>query len=239
MENTIYLGLSRQMLLRTQMDIVSNNIANMNTHGFRAQNMLVDEHVVNRKGDFDKLTFAYDYGQYKTTSPGSMEQTGNQLNVAVQGPGFMSVQMANGEIGYTRDGNFQRAADGTLITSAGLPVMGQGGPIVIPPNATEVSIDERGMMSDQNGVFGQLALVEFANLQDMEPVGKNLYVTDQAPNEPARTQAAQGFLEGSNVTPVLEMTKMIEILRDYQSTQKILDSEHERLKTAIQKLGQA
>src|SRR5690606_8260318 len=110
---------------------------------------------------FDKLTFAYDYGQYKTTSPGSMEQTGNQLNVALQGPGFMNVQMANGEVGYTRDGNFQRAADGTLLTSAGLPVLGQGGPIVIPPNATEISIDERGMMSDQNGVFAQLALSEF------------------------------------------------------------------------------
>lgn len=239
MENSIYLGLSRQTVLRNHLDIVSNNIANMNTSGFRAQNMLIDEYINKERGDFDPMTFAYDYGQYKTTTPGSMTQTGNELNVALNGPGFMSVQMANGEIGYTRDGNFQKGPAGALLTSGGLPVMGQGGPITIPDNATEINIDEKGVISDQNGSFAQLGIFEFANLQDMQAQGNNTYTTTQAPQEPIKTVAAQGFIEGSNVVPVVEITKMIEILRDYQGTQKILETEHDRLRSAIQKLSQA
>lgn len=238
MENSIYLGLSRQLVLRSNMEIVANNIANMNTSGFRAQNMLVDEYVEKQKGDFDPLSFAYDYGQYKTTSPGAMQQTGNQLNVALNGPGFIGVQMANGQTGYTRDGNFQKSADGILLTSAGLQVMGQGGAITIPAEATEIIIDEKGMVSDQNGPFAQLNIVEFENLQDMKPQGNNLYTTDAPVREPTKTTAWQGFLEGSNVVPVVEITKMIEILRDFQGTQKILETENDRLRSAIQKLSQ-
>lgn len=238
MENSIYLGLSRQMVLRSNMEIVSNNIANMNTSGFRAQNMVVDEYVSKQKGDFDPLSFAYDYGQYKITSPGSMQQTGNQLNVALNGSGFMSVQLPDGSVGYTRDGNFQRAADGTLMTSGGLPVLGQGGKITLPDQATEITIDEKGMISDQSGAFAQLKIVEFGNLQELKPNGNNTYITD-APELPAlKTTAWQGFLEGSNVVPVVEITKMIEILRDFQGTQKILETEHDRLRSAIQKLSQ-
>lgn len=238
MENSIYLGLSRQMVLKSNMEIVSNNIANMNTSGFRAQNMLVDEFVSKVKGNSNPLSFAYDYGQYKTTSPGSMQQTGNQLNVALNGPGFMSVQMANGQTGYTRDGNFQKSADGTLLTSAGLPVIGQGGPIKIPADSTEIAIDEKGIISNQSGAFSQLKIVEFDNLQDMRPEGNNLYSTTAPVKEPSKTSAWQGFIEGSNVVPVVEITKMIEILRDFQGTQKILETEHDRLRSAIQKLSQ-
>lgn len=238
MENSIYLGLSRQMVLKSNMEIVANNIANMNTSGFRAQNMLVDEYVSKEKGNIDPLSFAYDYGQYKTTSPGSMQQTGNQLNVALNGPGFMAAQLPNGQTGYTRDGNFQKGSDGTLLTIAGLPVIGQGGPIKIPADSTEIAIDGKGVISNQNGAFSQLKIVEFDNLQDMQPQGNNLYTTTAPVKEPTKTMAWQGFLEGSNVVPVVEITKMIEILRDFQGTQKILETEHDRLRSAIQKLSQ-
>jgi flagellar basal-body rod protein FlgF len=239
MENSIYLGLSRQMTLRTNMDIVANNIANMNTNGFRAQNVLFEEYISDPRYGDDPLSFAYDYGEYQNTDAGSQEQTGNPMDVALSGPGFMGVQMANGQIGYTRDGNFQMRADGALLTSGGDQVMGQGGPITIPAGSSEVVIDERGIISNQNGQIGQLQVVEFANVQTLKPVGNNLYTTTSPTIAATNTSVQQGYLEGANVKPVVEMTRMIEILRDFQSVQKLMETEHDRLRSAVQKLTQS
>ena len=224
------------MVLQTNMDVIANNIANMNTSGFRGQNPVFEEYLSDPRYGDDELSFVYDYGQYQMTSPGSMKQTENPLNVALEGPGFMGVLMPSGETGYTRDGDFQKGADGTLVNSSGWPVMGQGGPITISSSSTEVSIDERGFISDQNGIIGQLQIVEFDNVQELEARGNNLYTTDGASKTASQTTAKQGFLEGSNVNSVVEMTRMIEILRDFQTTQKLLDSEHDRLRSAVQKL---
>ncbi len=236
MENSIYLGLARQVVLRNNMDIVSNNIANMNTTGFRAQNILFEEYISDPARNDDPLSFVYDYGDYQITSPGSQSQTGNPLNVALSGPGFMSVQLPNGQTAYTRDGNFQMLADGTLANSAGNPLLGAGGPIAIPAGSTEIVIDRNGIVMNQNGQLGQLQVVEFENVQELKPMGNNLYTSEGASNPAARTKVEQGFLEGSNVNPIVEMTRMIEILREYQSTQRILDTENERLLSAVQKL---
>ncbi len=239
MENSIYLALSKQMVLRTNMDVVSNNIANMNTSGFRGQNPVFEEFLSDPRGSDDALSFVYDYGQYQMTDPGSFEQTGNPLHVALNGDGYMSVEMPGGQVGYTRDGNFQKRSDGTLVTSAGYAVIGQGGPITIPNDATEIRIDQKGIISDQNGPVGQLGIVEFENVQDLEAVGNNLYTTQGATRPSENTTVEQGFIEGSNVKPVVEMTNMIKILREFQSTQNVLKTEHERLRSAIQKLTQA
>lgn len=236
MENSIYLALSRQMVLSTNMDIVANNIANLGTHGFRGQNPVFEEYLSDPRDGDDPLSFVYDYGQYETTTPGSFEQTGNPFHVALNGPGFVGIQAPGGVTAYTRDGNFQKTQDGTLVTSAGFPVIGDGGPIVIPDSATSISIDEKGVVSSQDGAIAQLMVVEFDNTQDLEAMGNNLYRTD-SPSRPAEnTIVANGYLEGSNVQPVVEMTRMVEILRSFQSTQRLLDGEHERLRSAIQVL---
>lgn len=236
MENSIYLALARQSVLRTNMDIVSNNIANMSTHGFRGQNVLFEEYISDPARNEDPLSFVYDYGEYQATSPGSFEQTGNPLNVALSGPGFMAVQSPGGQTAYTRDGNFQMLPDGTLANSAGNPILGAGGPIAIPAGSTEIVIDKNGIVLNQNGQIGQIQIVEFENIQTLKPMGNNMYSTDAPPQPATRTTAEQGFLEGSNVNPIVEMTRMIEILRDFQSTQRLLDTENERLLTAVQKL---
>ncbi len=236
MENSIYLGLSRQVVLKTNMDIVANNIANMNTTGFREQTPLFEEFLSDPRYNDDELSFVQTYGQYQNTTPGALESTENPFHVALKGKGFMGVQMPGGETGYTRDGNFQKSGDGTLVNSAGFPVMGQGGPIVVPNNSTEISIDEKGIMSDQNGSFAQLQIVEFDNVQELEAVGNNLFKSTGASRPAQETVAVQGFLERSNVNSVVEMTNMIEILREFQSTQKLLETEHERLRSAVQKL---
>ena len=243
MENTIYLALSRQVALRTNMDMIANNIANANTPGYRAQNLLFEEFIADPRGDFndrgaeDELSFVYNRGQYQSTEAGSLSFTENPLDVALEGPGFFGVQSNDGEILYTRAGQFQLDAQGTLVTPDGAPVASQGGgSIVIPPDSTEIKIDQRGFVSNQDGQLGQLMVVEFENIQALEPTGSNLYRSPQEGQPSEGTTVAQGMLEGSNVTPVIEMTRMIETLRSYQSTQRLLTNENERLRGAIQAL---
>lgn len=239
MENSIYIGLSRQTVLQRNMDIIANNVANMNTTGFRGQNLVFEEYLSDPRFGDDPLSFVVDNRQYQNTDYGAFKQTENPFNVALNGPGFIAVQMPNGGTGYTRDGDFSMRPDGTLVNASNDPILGLGGPITIPANATEISIDERGMVSTQDGTIGQIQVAEFANVQDLEPRGNNLYVTNQPVQQPDNTIVRQGFLEGSNVKPVLEMTRMIEVLRDFQSTQRLLESEHERMRGAIQKLTEA
>lgn len=237
MENTIYLGLSRQMTLQTNMEIIANNVANMNTPGFRAQNLLFDEYISDPRGADDPLSFVLDQGHYELTEPGSVATTGNPLDIALEGPGFIGIQGPGGETAYTRDGRFQLDPGGALITATGFPVAGQGGgPINIPQGSTEIKIDERGFVSNQDGVVGQIMLVEFENIQSLEAMGNNLYKTDAGTQNAENTTVRQGYLENSNVKPVVEMTRMIDTLRSYQSVQQILQTENDRLRTAIEQL---
>jgi flagellar basal-body rod protein FlgF len=235
-ENSIYLGLSRQVALRSNMDAIANNIANVNTAGYRQQNMLFQEYINKERGDFDPMSFVNNSGQYSSTEAGSMSATGNPLDIALAGPGFIGVQSPNG-LRYTRAGNLQMDATGQLLTSAGDPVADAGGAaIVLPADSSEIKIDENGFVSNQNGQVGQIMVAEFADTRLMKPVGNTLYETTQAPLPPEKTRVKQGILEGSNVKSVLEMTNMIETLRSYQSVQNILQGENDRLRGMIQKL---
>lgn len=237
MENSIYLGLSKQMVLSTNMNIIANNVANVNTPGYRAQNLVFDEFISDPRGSDDPLSFVVDKKQYQNTKPGSFSFTGNPLDMALQGPGFIGIQAPGGTLGYTRAGNFQKAADGTLVTAAGYPVADKGGSsISIPEDSTDISIDEKGVVSNQDGEIGQIMIAEFENLQTLDPMGSNLYTTKAPPLPADNTRVKQGQIEGSNVEPVIEMTRMIDTLRSYQSVQHLLQSENERLRTAIQRL---
>jgi len=236
-ENSIYIGLSKQVVLRDNMDTIANNIANMSTPGYRAQNMLFEEYIDKERGDYDPMSFVQNRGQYMSTEPGSLAQTGNPLDVALVGPGFFGVQGPNGKVAYTRAGNFQMDVLGTLQTAAGDPMASAGGGnIIIPAGSTEISIDERGAVSNQDGQIGQMMVAEFENLQNLRPLGNNLYETDDAPLPPTNTTVKQGLVEGSNVKPVIEMTRMIDTLRTYQSLQNVLQSENDRLRGVIDKL---
>lgn len=237
MENSIYLGLSRQMVLRTGMDTIANNVANMNTPGYRGQNTLFEEYVSDPRGIEDPLSFVYDYGQYQNTKAGPMSPTGNPLDVALNGPGFMKVDGPGDKPTYTRAGDLHIRADGTLVTSRDHPVLNQGGsPIVIPQGAGEINIDDHGRISTNQGEIGQIGLAEFADVQKLDPLGDNLYATDAPPLPAAKTVMKQGYVEGSNVDGVLEMTRMIETLRSFQSVQKMMDTENERLLSSIRKI---
>lgn len=238
MENGIYLGLSRQAVLRTNMDIIANNIANVNTSGYRGQNLLFQEYLSDPRGADDALSFVIDEGHYQATTPGSLKFTGNQLDIALEGPGFIGVQSPEGEVAYTRDGGFEINAEGFLVTHAGHPVADTGGAsITIPAGSSEIKIDERGVVSNQDGQLGQINLSEFDNIQQLEARGDNLYHIVGGNAVPAtQTRVQQGQIEGSNVNAVIETTRMIETLRQFQSIQQVMQGENQRLRTAIQRL---
>lgn len=237
MENSIYIGLSKLMVLEENMNIVANNVANMNTAGYRGQNMLFNEYVTKPSGLDTPISMVLDYGQYQVTDPGPIRQTGNPLDVSIVGPGWFGVQTPGGTQ-YTRGGNFTLTPDGTLTTALGQPVAGDGGgPISIPKDAKTIIVSEDGSISTDKGQVGKLMLVEFPSEQKLDPVGNGLYKSDQAGTPSEKSTVKQGSLEGSNVLAVVEMNRMVKVLREYQSMQRLLQTEHERMRGAIRQLA--
>ena len=237
MENSLYVGISRQMALTSTMDMIANNVANMSTPGYRTQNPLFKEFISNTPGDSEKLSMVYDYGQWHTTTAGPARFTGGTYDVALSGPGFMGITTPTGETMYTRAGNFTVSSSNQLINSAGYTVASStGASISIPPDAQEIKITDDGDVTADGDVVGRIMMMEFGNLQDLKPQGNGLYsATGGLPA--TETKMKQGMLEGSNVNPILEMTRMIETLRNYQSTQKMINAEDERQRGGIQKLA--
>ncbi|MDQ2106229.1 flagellar basal-body rod protein FlgF [Azospirillum isscasi] len=237
MENPIYVSLSRQLTLRRQLDVISNNIANMNTTGFKQQRMLFTE-FLERPGMHEQVSFVQDRAVVRDLSIGGMTQTGNPMDLALTGHGYFTVDTANGPR-YTRSGNFRMNDQRQIVDGGGLPVLGDNGqPLVVPNGSKDVMVSGDGTVSTELGPVGRLNIVTFRNEQLMTEVGAGLYVSDEEPQPaPADTKVAQGMLENSNVKPVVEMTTLIEIQRQYQSNQKMIENEHERIRSAIQKLG--
>lgn len=237
MENTGYIVLSRQMAIRREIDVIANNIANMNTTGYKNQNMMFTEHLMGEQGE-SPVRMVMDYGQFSKVEQGPLRQTGNTYDMALSGPGFFEVaHKATGETYYTRAGNFTLNNNNELVNAAGHLVQGVNGNIQIPAEARDITITEDGTITSSEGELGQIKTVEFENPQNMRIVGQGLWDTAQPAQEGAETKISQGVLEGSNVEPVLEMTRMIEASRLYQMNQNMLKNEHDRIRNAINKLS--
>lgn len=236
MENTIYIGLSRLNALQTHMDLIANNIANANTPGYKANKVLFTEYLDKPKGMKDQMSMVLDYGDYRVKDNGPIKTTDNPLDVALEGPGYLGVQGADGKIYYTRAGNMALGTDGALVTQQGMPIVDTGGaPITLPPNS-QISIDQQGNVSTKQGIVGQLMVQEFPNIQKLTPFGNNLYKTSEAGVQSEKTRVLQGAIEGSNTQPVLEMTDMMDVSRSYQSVARMLQNEHDRIRSTIKSL---
>ncbi|HEY8963459.1 MAG TPA: flagellar basal-body rod protein FlgF [Alphaproteobacteria bacterium] len=237
MENTIYIGLSRQIALQEHMSLIANNIANINTPGYKANKILFAEYLDKPKGMNETMSMVLDYGNYRVNTNGPIKRTDNQFDVALEGTGYMGVQGPGAKTFYTRAGAFAVNADNTLVTQQGYPVLDAGGgTITIPAGTTNVKIDEKGTIATDQGVIGSLMVVDFSNLQKMTPVGNTLYSTQETPTPSERTRVIQGAQEGSNTQGVIEMTDMIEVSRNYQSVSRLLQNEHDRLRSTIRTL---
>jgi flagellar basal-body rod protein FlgF len=241
MQNAQLISLSRQIALQRQMDVVANNIANMNTTGFKAEDMLFEEFVapIARDNDFigsDRpVSFVQDWATMHDLSAGAIMQTGNPLDVALQGEGFFAVDTPAGER-WTKSGAFQINAEGLLVTLDGNPVMGDGGEIRFDATETDITIGSDGTVSTSAGAKGAIRIVEFANEQELAREGNNLY-SGGTPLPNAGTRAVQGALEKSNVSGVAQMTEMIRVQRAYQSLASMVEKQDDIQAQAIKRLG--
>lgn len=236
MENPVYIALSRQMALQRQMDVVAHNIANMNSNGYKGQRVLFQE-FIQRPAIGEKLSMVQDYASLRDLRPGPMLATSNPLDLALQGNGYFVVESLSGRR-YTRTGSFQINADRQVVDAGGLPLLGDNGqPLQIPQGAKNIDIRADGTVLTDRGQVGRLQVVRFEKEQFMTEVGGGLYVSDEEPQPAPEVKVVQGMLEQSNIQPVVELTQMIEINRQYQSNQKMMDSEHDRQRNAIGRLG--
>lgn len=238
MQSGIYVGVSAQIALKQRLDALSQNVANMNTTGYRAEEIRF-ETLLARAGN-TQIAFGSAAGSYISTSAGATTKTGNALDVAVSGDAWMAVETPAGR-GYTRDGRLAISAAGGLTNLAGQPVLDAGGaPIIIDPNGPPPSIARDGMIT-QNGV--QAGAIGLFTLDPEAPKTRGeggLVFTEQV-GEPVvdfiRHGMAQGFVEGSNVNPMTQMSTLITLQRLFESVSASVESAENTLTEAIRTLG--
>lgn len=242
MENALLIGLSRQMALQHQMDVVSNNIANLGTPGYKSETLKFEEFIM-PAAESEELTvptedvsYVLDATLIRNYVAGQMKQTGNPLDVAINGTGWFSIETPAGER-YSRDGHFTLNEEGTLVTAEGNPVLGQSGTMVFGVEETGIAIASDGTVSSSAGEKGKLKIVSFDNEALLQKQGSNLYSSPEAGLEIEVPRVAQGFIENSNVNAVSEMAKMIEVTRSYMSTARALEQLAELKTQAINDLA--
>jgi flagellar basal-body rod protein FlgF len=242
-ENALLIGLSRQVALSRELDVIANNVANIGTTGFKSRSLRFEEFLMPKaSGDaFPRPDKPMSYVQDKNTvldmSGGPIERTGNPLDVAINGDALFAVTTPKGER-YTRNGALQINAQGTLVTSDGFPVIGNGGPVTFSGTEKFIAIGPDGTISTDDGTKGKLKLVAPGDPKALRNEGSNLYASD-APLLPApkETRVEAGALERSNVKPVLEMSRLIEVNRSYATVAAMLQRNDDLRRSAIEKLA--
>jgi flagellar basal-body rod protein FlgF/flagellar basal-body rod protein FlgG len=230
---------------RTQaLDTIANNLANANTAGYRSQHNVFSSVLAtaNNSSGSPLNNAINNYGILGGTtldlSQGAIQKTGNDLDVAIQGPGFLVAQTADGQM-YTRDGSLQLSAKGQLITAAGDPVLGDQGPIALSPGSVTIAPD--GTISSNGAIAGKLKLVQFPAGTQLTSAGETYYAAPPATAVPATDSTVQqGMLESSNVNPVAGMVELITAQRSAEMMQRALSMFNSEIdKTASQDLPKA
>jgi flagellar basal-body rod protein FlgG len=239
---------------QTQLDVITNNLANVSTNGFKRARAVFEDllyQTMRQPGALNTQQNTIPSGLQIGTgvrpvatqrihTQGNLQQSSNSLDVAVQGEGFFQIQMPDGTLAYTRDGAFQKDAQGVMVTSSGFPVQPQ---ITIPPDAVSLTIGRDGVVSAlQAGQaaptqIGQLQLATFVNTGGLQSVGENLFVETASsgtptPNTPGTNGAGllnQGFVETSNVNVVEELVNMIQTQRAYEINSRAIQTSDQML----------
>jgi flagellar basal-body rod protein FlgG len=258
MRESMYSALFGALSNEVRLDTISNNLANVNTTGFKKdayafqdtfQRFATDYLTDDRQNLRAESVWPRPYvqartrlsGQYSDQSQGPMQATGNALDLALAGPGYFKVRTPKGDM-MTRSGSFRKAADGTIVTEQGYEVLGGGGPLVIPDTASKVTVDMNGRVSADGADVGVLDLVDVSDPKSLEKQGRNLFKIRQgsrATEIPAEgVSVQQGYLEKSNVEIVSEMVNMMEAQRAFEINQKIMTTTDGMESLVINKVGQ-
>ncbi len=238
MQTGLYVTLSAQVALERRLTTVANNVANMNTVGYRAEGVRFEQLLSNAADD--PVAFVSTRDNYISRDPGDMIKTDNPLDVAVQGDGWLAIQTPRG-VAYTRDGRMRMNASGELQTLNGYPVLDAGNStIILDPSSGAPAIAADGMISQDGHQVGALGLF---SISDDATLARAVNAS-VVPNKPppavldfAANGFAQGFIEGSNVNPVAEMTRLIMIQRAFDSVATTNQESESSLQDAIKTLG--
>lgn len=244
MENALLIGLSRQVALGRELDVVANNMANVTTNGFKARQARFHEFLMPKASaeafprPDRRLSYVIDAGTPLDTSQGAIERTGGALDAAIKGDAFFVVQTPQGER-YTRNGAFELNAAGQLVTSDGHVAMGDNGPITISPQESGLGIAADGTVTSNQGQRGRLRLVRFPDQQTLKNEGANLFSSGSAAQPAGNTSSIEaGAVERSNVKPVIEMSRLIDVNRSYTNVAGMVARIDELRRTAIQRLAE-
>ena len=254
MMNSLWIAKTGMTAQQTQLDVISHNLSNVSTTGYKRNNAVFEDliyqnlrQVGTQTTDGNQLPTGLHLGlgvnvvaTSRNFTQGSLQQSNNSLDVAIEGNGFFEVQMPDGTLGYTRDGSFKLDSQGRIVTSSGLPVAPG---ITVPPGAKELAISQTGQVSviippaSAPQQIGQLAMSSFINPAGLQPVGQNLYMESNASGAPQQGQPGtnglgtvkQGFLENSNVNVVEELVNMIQTQRAYEMNSKAIQTSDQML----------
>ncbi|MFC7476865.1 flagellar basal-body rod protein FlgF [Dankookia sp. GCM10030260] len=239
MDTPGYVILSRLGAQQRATQVLANNLANADTPGFQAHRpvfarFLQPPAAAARGQD---IAYSIDRATWRETKPGPLTTTGNPLDVALRGDGFFAVQNAAGEERFTRAGRFTLSPDGRVVDAEGHAVLDtRGAPMTVGPGDARIEIQGDGTIRSESGVLGQLRVVRFEAPQKLQAEGDRLYATDETPLPMDRPGVVQGAVEGSNVSPVLEMVRMTEEVREFQNAVNFADREGERLQGAVERI---
>lgn len=239
MNDASTVALSAQLAALHQTEVIANNLANLSTTGFKGQHLLFAQYL-SQAGDGTPLAYVQELGTARDTSQGPITQTGNPLDVAIQGDGFFTVQTPLGPR-YTRNGHFQLDADRQIVTSQGYPVLtDNGSPLVVPDGAGQITIGADGSVATtRQGSVGTIGIATFAQPQAMLPTAGGLYTTDQVPQAATGTRLVQGSFEGSNVEPIIEITRLIAAERNVDYTKTFINAQASQTSNALDRLGKS
>lgn len=237
------IALTSQRLLRDRMDVVANNMANVSTAGFKAEVPLAREVARKPAEALDRpqdVRFVEGWALQRDMRAGPVQQTGNALDLAIEGEGFFAVQTRAGPA-YTRDGRFSLTAEGLVVDREGRPLLDDtGAEIALNPALGPPAISAQGLIRQNGAEVARVGVSTFPTPGALEKIGDNLWQpTDETAVQAETATVRQGAVEGSNVNAVLEMTRMLEIARAYESATRIVRNTDELRSRAIDRLGRA
>lgn len=238
MDSTGFVTLNRQAGLLKEMETVANNIANMATNGYRREGVIFSEFVVDTGERDNSISMAHANTRMSDMEQGALMQTNGTFDFAIEGPGFFLVATPEGDK-LTRAGSFTPSPEGILVAPDGATLLDAGGaPIFVPVDSNTLALGADGTLSADGTPLAQIGLWEPADPLAMTRAEGTRFDPGGDPIPTAEARILQGFVERSNVDPVRELTRMIEVQRAYELGRTFLDREDERVRAAIRTIGQ-
>ena len=233
-----YVALTRQSGLAKELQSVANNIANLSTTGYRREGVIFAEAVEALPVEGGSVAMTEARARYTDTLQGSLEQTGGKFDLAIEGNGYFTVMTPQGER-LTRAGAFTRNADGVVVNMDGHPLLDEGGgEITIPFEAKSVGVAADGTLSVDGAPAARIGLVDVADQTSLFREAGVLFRADAGTKPVEDGRIVQGLLEQSNVNPVAEMARMVEVQRAYEYGQKLMDQEDDGIRLVVRTLGE-